>query len=75
MITIKSNITGKTYAPEDAVYITNPIQCQRYFKLLGDEFFLDILFTSKKKEDCLVFVWKRCLETKRAKELWDQHIL
>ena len=70
---ITSKITGKTYEPSDAVYLTNPIQCQRYFKFLGDEFFLDILFTSKKQEDALVFVWKRCPETAKAKRLWDNH--
>lgn len=70
---ITSKITGKTYSPEEAVYLTNPIQCQRYFKVLGDELFLDILFTSKKKEECLVFVWKRCTETAKAKRLWDNH--
>lgn len=72
---VTSKITGKTYRSEDAVYLTNPIQCQRYFKVLGDELFLDILFTSKKKEDCLVFVWKKDPETKQAKVLWDQHLL
>ena len=72
---IISKITGKTYEPGDAVYLTNPIQCQRYFKTLGDELFLDILFTSKKKEDCLVFVWKKCEATRQAKLLWDQHLL
>ena len=72
---ITSKITGKNYLPEDAVYLTNPIQCQRYFKTLGDELFLDILFTSKKKEDCLVFVWKKCEETRQAKIKWDNHEL
>ena len=72
---IISKITGKAYEPSEAVFLTNPIQCQRYFKFLGDELFLDILFTSKKKEDALVFVWKRCPETKKAKELWDKHEL
>ena len=72
---ITSKITGKTYDPSTAVYITNPIQCQRYFKFLGDELFLDILFTSKKRKDALVFVWERCEATKQAKSLWDQHIL
>lgn len=72
---IKSKITGKAYEPSDAVYLTNPLQCQRYFKLLGDELFLDILFTSEKREDALVFVWKRCPETRKAKQLWDNHEL
>ena len=72
---ITSKITGKTYEPSNAVYLTNPIQCQRYFKFLGDELFLDILFTSKKREDALVFVWKRCPETAKAKQMWDNHEL
>ena len=72
---IKSKITGKTYNPSDAVYLTNPVQCQRYFKFLGDEPFLDILFTSDKREDALVFVWKRCPETREAKIKWDNHDL
>ena len=72
---ITSKITGKQYDPSDAVYMTNPTQCQRYLKLLGSEHFLDILYTSDKKEDALVFVWKRCPETAQAKRLWDQHLI
>ena len=70
---ITSKITGKSYEPSDAIYLTNPLQCQRYFKLLEDELFLDILFTSEKREDALVFVWKRCPETRDAKIKWDNH--
>lgn len=72
---ITSKITGKTYEPSEGVYISNPIQCQKYFKYLGEEFFLDILYTSYKKEDSLVFVWKKCPETKKAKFMWDNHEL
>lgn len=72
---ITSKITGKTYDPSNAVYLTNPVQCQRYFKFLGDEHFLDILFTSEKREDALVFVWERCSETREAKLKWDNHEL
>ena len=72
---ITSKITGKTYEPSDAIYLTNPIQCQRYFKFLGSEQFLDILFTSEKREDALVFVWKKCPETREAKIKWDNHEL
>jgi hypothetical protein len=68
-----SKITGKQYSESDAIFLTNPIQCQRYFKYLGDEYFLDILYTSEKREDALVFVWKRCPETARAKRLGDNH--
>jgi hypothetical protein len=72
---ITSKITGKSYDPSEAVYLTNPIQCQRYFKFLGSEPFLDILFTSEKREDALVFVWKKCPETREAKIKWDNHEL
>lgn len=72
---ITSKITGKTYDPSDGVYISNPLQCQKYFKYLGEDLFLDILYTSYKKEDALVFVWKKCPETKQAKVLWDKHEL
>ena len=72
---ITSKITGKTYDPSNAVYLTNPVQCQRYFKFLGDELFLDILFTSEKREDALVFVWERCQKTREAKFKWDNHEL
>lgn len=70
-----SKITGKQYSENDAIYLTNPIQCQRYFKYLGDEYFLDILYTSEKREDALVFVWLRCPETREAKIKWDNHEL
>ena len=72
---ITSRITGKTYEPSDCIYLTNPTQCQKYLKYLGDEPFLDILYTSEKREDALVFVWKRCPETREAKIKWDNHEL
>ena len=72
---VTSKITGKSYNPGDCVYFTNPVQCQKYFKFLGEDFFLDILYTSPKREDALVFVWKKCPETKRAKIMWDNHEL
>ena len=72
---ITSKITGKTYEPSECVYLTNPTQCQKYLKHLGVEFFLDILYTSEKREDALVFVWKRCPETRDAKFKWDNHQL
>jgi hypothetical protein len=72
---ITSKITGKVYDPAEAVFFSNPVQTQRYLEFLGPELFLDILWASEKKRDALVFVWKKCPETKHAKELWDQHLL
>lgn len=73
---ITSKLTGKTYEPANAIYMTNPRQNQAYAKYLGGwEYFLDMLFTSDKKEDALVFVWQKCPETREAKRLWDDHLL
>lgn len=75
---VTSKITGKTYKQgnEHCVYFSNMLQCAKYFKAIGEEYFLDILYTSKKgNDDCLVFVWKKCPETKEAKIRWDNHQL
>lgn len=72
---VKSMITGKEYVESDAIYIVNLLQAQRYLSYLGPEYLLDILYTGTKRKDSLVFVFKRCLETRKAKELWDNHEL
>lgn len=74
---VRSKITGKEYEPGNAncVYFSNMLQCAKYFKTIGEEFFLDILYASKKGEDALVFVWKKCPETREAKQKWDNHEL
>ena len=53
---ITSKITGKNYDPDNAVFLTNPLQCQRYFKFLGSEHFLDILYTSEREK----MLWYLC---------------
>ena len=71
-----SKLTGKTYDESEALYMPNPRQNQAYAKYLGGwEYFLDMLFTSEKREDALVFVWKKCPETREAKLKWDNHTL
>ena len=72
---ITSEITHKTYEPSQCVYLSNPIQTQRYLEYLGSEHLVDILWNSEIRKDALIFVWRRCAETKRAKELWDNHEL
>jgi hypothetical protein len=73
---ITSKITGKTYnAGADCLYVTNMLQTKKYLEYLGPEFLLDVLWTSEHRPDALVFVWKKCPETKKAKELWDKHEL
>lgn len=72
---IKSEITHKLYEPGDCVYISNTLRAQRYLEYLGPDFLLDIVWNSEVRDKCIVFVFPRCPETKRAKELWDQHML
>lgn len=72
---IKSEITGKMYEPSTAIYITNQLQNARYIEYLGFDCLLDIILSDKSTPKMLAFAWKRCPETKRAKELWDEHKL
>lgn len=72
---VKSPITGKTYDGADCIHIPNMLQAQRYLSYLGPEYLLDILYTGTKRKDSLVFVFKKCPETRKAKELWDNHEL
>ena len=71
-----SQLTNKQYEPSEAIYMTNPKQHFAYARYFGGwEYFLDMLFSSDKIDGACVFVWKKCPETRRAKELWDQHLL
>ena len=72
---VKSLITGREYAENNCVYVTNMLQAQKYLAYLGPQYLLDILYTGTKRKDSLVFVFKKCPETRKAIELWDNHEL
>ena len=72
---VKSPITGREYVESDAIYLTNLPQAQKYLAYLGPEYLLDILYTGTHRKDSLVFVFQKCPETRKAKELWDNHLL
>lgn len=72
---VTSKITNKTYDQNNCVYISNMLQARRYLAYLGAEYLLDIMYEGTKRDDCLVFVFKKCPETRKAKELWDNHEL
>ena len=72
---ITSKITGKSYEQSECVYLTNMLQVKKYLEYLGPEFMLDILFSSERRPDALVFVWKKCDATREAKQKWDNHEL
>ena len=72
---IKSLITGREYDEKGCIYVTNMLQAQRYLSYLGPKYLLDILYTGTYRKDSIVFVFERCPETRKAKELWDNHEL
>lgn len=72
---VKSMITGREYDESSAIYVSNMLQAQRYLSYLGPEYLLDILYTGTYRKDTLVFVFKKCSETRKAKDLWDKHEL
>jgi hypothetical protein len=72
---VKSMITGREYDESSAIYVSNMLQAQRYLSHLGPEYLLDILYTGTYRKDTLVFVFEKCPETRKAKELWDNHEL
>ena len=72
---VKSMITGREYVENNCIYVSNMLQAQKYLSYLGPQYLLDILYTGTRKKDTLVFVFERCAETRKAKELWDNHEL
>ena len=71
----KSPITNREYTENNCVFVTNMLQAQKYLSNLGPKYLLDILYTGTHRKDSLVFVFERCTETRKAKELWDKHEL
>ena len=72
---VKSPITNREYDENNCVYVTNMLQVQKYLSYLGTKYLLDILYAGTYRKDSLVFVFERCAETRKAKELWDKHEL
>jgi hypothetical protein len=71
-----SKITGVSYDPTKVVYITNPKQHFAYARYLGGwQYFVDMDPSSDTRDGVGVFIWQKCPETKRCKELWDDHKL
>lgn len=70
-----SQITHKTYNESECVFLSNMIQAKKYLENLGGDALLDIIYTSEKRPDALVFVFPRNEETRKLKILWDRHEL
>jgi hypothetical protein len=73
---ITSPITHKTYDPSNSnvVYLSNMIQSKKYLSTIGPDYLLDVLYDNT-KNDCLVFVFKRCQETAECYRKWQSHEL
>lgn len=69
-----SPITGKQYDSGNVVYVANMIQSFKYLNAIGPEYLVDVLYCNT-KNDCLVFVFKKCPETAECYRKWQDHEL
>lgn len=70
-----SNILGKYYDSNNVVYITSMLQCQRYLNNGATEDLVDILYSGTKRDDTLVFVFKKTPLIKELYKKWQAHEL
>lgn len=70
-----SRLLNRYYDADNAVYIVNMLQVAKYMKNGGDEFLVDILYDKAKKEDTLVFVFKKSPLIRELYRKWNAHEL
>lgn len=70
-----SKILGKYYDSDNAVFITSMLQCQRYLNNGASEDLVDILYSGTKREDTLVFVFRKSPLIKELYKKWQAHEL
>ena len=72
-----SKILNKWYDADDGnvVYVTNMLQAQRYLKNDAVEELVDILYTGTRRDDSLVFVFKKTPLIKELYKKWQAHEL
>ena len=70
-----SKILGKYYDSDNAVFITSMLQCQRYLNNGAAEDLVDILYSGTKREDTLVFVFRKSPLIKELYKKWQAHEL
>jgi hypothetical protein len=70
-----SKILNKYYDAENVVYITSMLQCQRYLSNGAAEDLVDILYSGTKREDTLVFVFKKTPLIQDLYKKWQAHEL
>ena len=72
-----SEILNKYYDSSNGnvVYITSMLQCQRYLNNGAAEDLVDILYSGTKRDDTLVFVFKKTPRIKELYKKWQSHEL
>lgn len=70
-----STLFSKYYDPENVVYITSMLQCQRYLNNGASEDLVDILYSGTKRDDTLVFVFRKTQLIKELYKKWQAHEL
>ena len=70
-----SNLLKKYYDQDNAAYITNMLQAQRYLKNGATDEFVDILYTDTRRDDSLVFVFVKTPLVKELYRKWQAHEL
>ncbi len=71
----KSPITGIEYEEVECAFITNPYQALLYLKNGASCDLCDVLWSSERRPDCLVFVFKKTELIKRLYAEWNTHKL
>lgn len=72
-----SEILNKYYDSSNGnvVYITSMLQCQRYLNNGAAEDLVDILYSGTKRDDTLVFVFRKSPRIKELYKKWQAHEL
>ena len=70
-----SKILNRYYDSDNAVYITNMLQCQRYLNNGASEDLVDILYSGTRRNDTLVFVFNKTQLVKELYQKWQNHEL
>lgn len=70
-----SKLLNRYYDSGNVVYITSVLQCQRYLNNGAAEDLVDILYSGTKRDDTLVFVFRKTPLVKELYKKWQAHEL
>ena len=72
-----SRLLGKSYDPDNnsVVYIPNMVQCAKFLKNGASEDLVDILYENTRRENSLVFVFRKTPLIQELYKKWQAHEL